>query len=76
MRLADILVGNGIGGASTFKCDRVGKVFGLCRRAISGTQDPLHTDACHIRSRRHFSAAVGIRQATPDSLCPVCAPAS
>jgi hypothetical protein len=71
LRVADILVGNGIGCASTFERDRVGKVFCLCRRPISVSQGPGDTDAYHIRCRRHLSAAVGFRQTTPDRLRPV-----
>jgi hypothetical protein len=74
--LADILVGNRSRCASTFERGRVGKVFGLCRRPISLSQGAVHTDACHVRYHRDLSAAVGSRQATPDSLRLMCPSAS
>jgi hypothetical protein len=73
---ADILVGHSVRCASTFKRNRIGKVFGLCRRPFCVAQDPLRTAAYNVCCHIHFSAAGGFRQTTPDRLRPVCPSAS
>jgi hypothetical protein len=76
MRVADLLVGISIRRASTFERYRVVDVYRLYRRPFSFSANRYHLTKGDVRFCLYLSAGTGLCQATPDSLCSVCPPAS
>jgi hypothetical protein len=76
MRVADHLVGNSVRCASTFERYRVGNVHFLHRRPFSFPQNPNHIAKGAVRFCIHLFARADLGEATPDSVRPVCSPAS
>jgi hypothetical protein len=76
MRVADLLVGNGIRCASTFERYRVGDMHSLHRGPFSFPQNHDNLATGDVRLCLHFSAGASFCQATPDSLCSVRPPTS
>jgi hypothetical protein len=76
MRVADLLVGISIRRASTFERYRVVDVYRLYRRPFSFSANRYHLTKGDVRFGLYLSAGTGLCQATPDSLCSVCPPAS
>jgi len=76
MRVADLLVSNGIRCASTFDRYRVGDVHAVHRSAFSFPQNHNNLAKGDVPSCRHLSGGAGLCPATPHGFCPVCPPAS
>ena len=67
--LADLLVGHSTGRASSFGCQRIGSVHGLCRRPFGVSHPPGYIAASHLRCGIHVSARTScFRQAAPDCI--------
>lgn len=76
MRVADLLVGISIRRASTFKRYRVVDLYCLYRRALGSSANRYHLAKGDVRFCLHRLPGASLCQATADSLCPVCPPAS
>jgi len=76
MRVADLLVSDCIRHASTFEPHRVVDVYRLYRRPFSFSANRYRLTNGDARFGLYLSAGAGLCQATPDSLCSVCPPAS
>jgi hypothetical protein len=68
--IADILVRNRSRCASTFECDRGGKVYRLRCCPFSFPQSDMRNGACDVRRRIHLSGAAGLRQTVPRCIRP------
>ena len=76
MLVADILVSNSIRHASTLGSYRVGDVHGLYRRPFSLPQNRDRFAKGAVRFSSYLCARADLGQAAPDSVCPICSPAS
>ena len=76
MRIADLVVSNGIRHASAFERNRIVILHGLYRGPFSFPQNRHHFAQSDVRYHRHVSTGANFCQAISDNICSVCPPAS